>query len=423
LTAYLLLFLAGALLSIFAARSLSASKLGFLLLCAGAFRLTMLLHQPDLSDDVYRYVWDGKVATTGRSPYAFAPDDPRVAGLFPDLRARVAHRELRTVYPPVAQAAFRAAATAPGAGVLAMKAILAAADLAVVALLFAGGGGGAGFGAALYAFHPLAVTESAGQGHLDSLGVALLLAALIYLGRRRPVAAGVAFAASVLTKYVPLAGVLPFARRGGWRFAGAALVTGAAVWGLATRGGGRPTGALGDYATRWEFNSVLYPAVSGAIESSHLPGKAKGAYIRWKDRQEQRPWMQRVFPYFYAAFFARVALAFLLGVVLVGIAARGGEPEGAVFASLGAFLLFSPTLHPWYLLWVLPFAAKRREPAFLYLSSVAPLAYGLLYPLGAMTPTEIRVLEYAPFTLLLGVTSWRSRTQRPLPRGRAEGAD
>ena len=412
MTAYLLLFLAGALLSIFAARSLSASGLGFLLLCSAAFRLTMLLHQPDLSDDVYRYVWDGKVATTGVSPYAFAPDDPQVSGLFPELRARVAHRELRTVYPPLAQAVFRVAASAPGAGVFAMKAILGAADLAIVALLFAFGGTGARFGAALYAFHPLAVTESAGQGHLDSLGVALLLAALISLSRRRPVAAGLAFAGSVLAKYVPLAAALPLARRGGWQFAAAALVTGATVWGLATRDAAdRPIGALGDYATRWEFNSLLYPAVSAAIESSHLPEKAKTAYIRWKEGREQRPWMQRVFPWFYTALFARAALALLLMLALVGIAAQVRETEAAVFASLGAFLLVSPTLHPWYLLWVLPFAAKRQEPAFLYLSCAAPLSYGLLYPLGGLTATGIRVLEYVPFTLLLGVTLWRGRTE------------
>jgi hypothetical protein len=411
LTAYLLLFLAGALLSIFAARSLSASGLGFLLLCAGAFRLTLLFHAPDLSDDVYRYVWDGKVAATGRSPYAFAPDDPQVAGLFPELRARVAHRELRTVYPPLAQAVFRVTASAPSSGVVAMKTVVGAADLAIVALLFAGGGAGARFGAALYAFHPLGVTESAGQGHLDSLGVALLLAALIYLGRRRPVAAGVAFAASVLGKYVSLAAVLPFARRGGWRFAAAALVACATVWGLATRDGGHPIGALGDYATRWEFNSLLYPVVSGAIESWHLPEKAKAAYIRWKEGREQRPWMQRVFPWFYSAFFARVTLALVLTIVLAGIAARVPDPETAVFASLGAFLLVSPTLHPWYLLWVLPFAAKRREPAFFYLSCAAPLSYGLLYPLPGFTPIRIRLLEYVPFALLLAMTLWKMRPE------------
>jgi hypothetical protein len=411
LTAYLLLFLAGALLSIFAARSLSASGLGFLLFCAAAFRLTMLLHPPDLSDDVYRYLWDGKVAATGRSPYAFAPDDPRVATVSRQLRARVSHGELRTVYPPVAQAVFRWAASAPADGALAMKAIFGAADVAIVALLFAGGGGGAApFAAALYAFHPLAVTESAGQGHVDSLGVALLLAALIYLGRNRSVLSGAAFAASALTKYVPLAALLPLARRGGWKFAAASLVTGAAVWGLATRDGVRPVGALGDYAVRWEFNALLYPAVSGAIESWHLPEKAKAAYIRWKEpRRPQRPWMQRVFPYFYTAFLARVTLALLLALALLGIALRVRDTGTSAFASLGAFLLVSPTLHPWYLLWILPFAAARKEPAFLYLACAVPLSYGLLYPLAGMSPAAIRLVEYGPFALLLAITLWRSR--------------
>jgi hypothetical protein len=372
----------------------------------------MLLHPPDLSGDVYRYLWDGQVAATGRSPYAFAPDDPAVAAVSPELRARVSHRELRTVYPPVAQAVFRWAASTPAGGALAMKAMFGAADVAIVALLFAGGGAAAPFGAALYAFHPLAVTESAGQGHLDSLGVALLLAALIYLGRNRSVFSGAAFAGSVLTKYVPLAALLPFARRGGWKFAAAALVTGATVWGLATRGGVRPVGALSDYATRWEFNSLLYPAVSGAIELEHLPERAKAAYIRWKEPRVQRPWMQRVFPYFYTAFFARVALALLLALALVGITLRVRDTEASVFASLGAFLLVSPTLHPWYLLWVLPFAATRREPAFLYLAGAVPLSYGLLYPLPGMTPAAIRLVEYGPFAVLLGVTLWRWRSRR-----------
>jgi hypothetical protein len=322
------------------------------------------------------------------------------------------------VYPPVAQVAFRAAAWAPGSGFLAMKAIFAAADVAVVALLLASGGEATGFAAALYAFHPLAVTESAGQGHVDSLGVALLLAAVVSLRRRRPFAAGLAFAASVLTKYVPIAGTLPLAKRGGFRFTATALAFGAALWGLAARDGAPPTGALGVYATRWEFNSLLYPAVAGVIDSTQLPAKAKAAYMRWKDVRPQRPWMQRVFPYFYTAFFARVVIALSLAVALVGIAARIREMEAALFVSLAAFLIASPTLHPWYLLWILPFAAKRREPAFLYLSFAVPFSYALLYPLGGWTPAAIRIVEYAPFAVLLGVTLWKSRpSPRPSPRG------
>ena len=171
----------------------------------------------------------------------------------------------------------------PGSEVVATKAIFAAADVAIVALLSASGGETAGFAAALYAFHPLAVTESAGAGHLDSLGVALLLAAALLLQRRHSFAAGLAFAASVLTKYVPAAATLPLAKRGGLRFAAAALVFGSAVWGLASRTGGPPTGDLGAYATRWEFNSLLYPAVAGVVDSTQLPAKAKTAYMHWKD--------------------------------------------------------------------------------------------------------------------------------------------
>jgi hypothetical protein len=132
--------------------------------------------------------------------------------------------------------------------------------------------------------------------------------------------------------------------------------------------------------------------------------------------------MQRVFPYFYTAFFARVMLAIVLALALVLIATRVRDDlELAVFASLAALLLFSPTLHPWYLLWVLPFAARRGEPAFLYLATIAPLAYGLLYPLAGWSPVSIRVVEYGPFAVLLGVGLWRHRSPHPDPLAGGEG--
>jgi len=421
LGAYLLLLLAGSLLSLFAARSLTASRPAFLLLCAAAFRLTLLFRPPDLSEDVNRYLWDGRVAASGRSPYAFAPDDARAAGLLPDLAPRLAHGELVTVYPPVAQAAFRAGASLSDTSVLPMKAIFAAADVAVVGLLLAGGGTGAGFAAALYAFHPLPIVETAGQGHLDSLGVALLLAALVYLGRGRRVAAGFAFAAAVLTKYVPVAAVLPLARRGRLRFALAALAVVATLWGLASRGGVSPAAGLGPYATRWEFNSFLYPAVAEAVEKTDLPGRAKAAYIGLKEKLDHPAWMQELFPYFYTAFFARAVLAVALAAALLWIGARERNLEGAVFASLAALLLASPTLHPWYLLWVLPFAAKCREPAFLYLSFAVPVSYALLHPLPGLSAPAVLLLEYGPFAALAGWTvAKRAPHPGPLPGGERE---
>src|SRR6266404_3574223 len=51
------------------------------LLCGLIFRATLLIRAPDLSDDLIRYAWDGRVAASGHSPYAFSPADPRLSFL------------------------------------------------------------------------------------------------------------------------------------------------------------------------------------------------------------------------------------------------------------------------------------------------------------------------------------------------------
>ena len=183
------------------------------------------------------------------------------------------------------------------------------------------------------------MTESAGQGHLDSLGVALLLASLVYLARRRPVRAGVAFALAVMTKYVPLFAALSVVRdgrRGRWRFAAAAFAAGAALWIAASRAGVSPWGGLSDYAARWEFNSVAYPALETLFARTDVPERAKAAFSSWEGRPA---WMQPAFAFFYAGFFARAALALLAAAALVTIAWRIRDVETAVFASLATLLL------------------------------------------------------------------------------------
>ena len=69
--------------------------------------------EPMLSDDVYRYVWDGRVQLEGVHPYRYAPVDPalgtlRDAHVFP----RINHPEVPTIYPPLAQSLFAGLALA-----------------------------------------------------------------------------------------------------------------------------------------------------------------------------------------------------------------------------------------------------------------------------------------------------------------------
>ncbi|HWC66252.1 MAG TPA: hypothetical protein VG777_09225, partial [Thermoanaerobaculia bacterium] len=132
-----------------------------------------------------------------------------------------------------------------------------------------------------------------------------------------------------------------------------------------------------------------------------LAPRAKAAYARWKSTRPERPWMERPWPYFYPELFARLLLAAALAAGLVVIAFRVADPVRAAGASIGLFLLLSPVLHPWYVLWALPFAALFRRAAFLWLAAAVPFGYALLHPVAPFSPALVLTIEYVPFALLL----------------------
>jgi hypothetical protein len=144
------------------------------------------------------------------------------------------------------------------------------------------------------------------------------------------------------------------------------------------------------------------------MDAAEIPEKAKGVFLDLKESWHHPAWTRGVFPYFYAAFFARALLGVVLAALLAWIGLCVADLETAVFASLAALLILSPTLYPWYLLWILPFAARKREPAFLFLSFAIPLSYALLYPLPGVSRALLYACEFAPFALLLGLTFFRS---------------
>ena len=92
------------------ARRLSA---GDVLVVGALLRILVLPMTPGLSDDVYRYVWDGRTAWAGWNPYALAPDAPELEGLRDENWAKVDHRDVETVYPPFALGLFCLLYTSP----------------------------------------------------------------------------------------------------------------------------------------------------------------------------------------------------------------------------------------------------------------------------------------------------------------------
>ena len=97
-------------------RDLSTVSLPALLVITVAVQATGLLVFPLTSDDIYRYVWDGRVQLAGIDPYRFVPLDPaltflRDAQLFPPGGPPAINRPgVHTIYPPGAQVLFTAVA-------------------------------------------------------------------------------------------------------------------------------------------------------------------------------------------------------------------------------------------------------------------------------------------------------------------------
>lgn len=367
---------------------------------AALARLLFLAAPPALSGDIYRAIWEGRVVAAGHDPWRSPPDAPELEDLrarHPEIRERVEYWKLPAIYPPGAQA-FAAAVTAVSTSPRVMKAALVLAEAALVAALICllRRRGRDPLLVVAYAWNPLPLVEIAGSGHGDVLGVALAAAALA--AASRPALAGALAALSGTVKFAGFA-LLPFL----WRrladgrrrlaLALAAAVSTAAVTAPFLSPAAAPDGlaarfaefrfSLGHYLRHWRFNDSLFPAVEAAF----------GAYAR------------------------PAAFALLAAVFAALLARRPAPPATLAFGLLaGAAFLLTPTAHPWYLLWCLPFLVlhpERRAPysAALALTLTTVLAYYPFWttPAGEpwTLPLPVRLLEYLPPFALLALGAGR----------------
>lgn len=348
-----------------------------------AARLALLATTPTLSDDVYRYVWEGKVAAHGGDPWRAGPNHPSLAPLRDrEIHPRINHPELAAIYPPLAIAGF-ALVAAVSPTVLAMKAWVVLHDLALVLLLIAWARRhGVGAQAVIaYAWNPLVVVEYAGSGHHDPTAIVWLVAAL-HWADRRPALSALALATAVLTRLAPLA-ALPFLMlRWSWRvraLALAPLALGLGWFWSRTRGA---DSGLGAYWRTWSNNELAF------LGLERLTGDPMTA--RW------------------------VAVA-LVGALVALLAWRRYDPVAATRTTMRAGFLLAPVAHPWYLGWVLAFEPMAKASApWLLLSLTAVLSYGVLVPPAEGSafhlPVAWRWVEYGlPLLLAIGLAARRGR--------------
>jgi len=376
-----------------------------------AFRLVGAVAPPSLSDDVYRYVWDGRVQAAGHHPYRAAPDDPmradlRDAAVFP----RINHPEIPTIYPPLAEMVFALLAVC-GLGPIGFKLAFALVDVAVVyalarllRLLRAPPGR-----VVLYAWNPLAVLETAFSGHIEPLGVLLVLLAVTALLAERPVRGAAALAAAFQTKILPIVLVPGFVRR----FPARALLTGALVLFATTLPyalrGPAYGGGIHAYAARWEHGAVLFAGIRWLYERLDLAPSLTAAIAAAQTRVGSAGggvW-DLLYRSVWPGALARItAFAAVVSWSIAQSFRRGLDPVAEARLVLGAALLLSPTLHPWYVLWVLPLAVAQGAWGWLILAAAVPLGY--LAGSGEV-PWDLRLVIVVPALLWMAADALRSR--------------
>lgn len=301
---------------------------------AVVLRLLFFALPPRVTDDAYRYIWDGTLQVRGVSPYAHRPDDEALASRHDEtIYKRMNSRGYYSVYPPVSQAGFAVGGLFYEGGgwwwsYYATKLVFAGCELGVVVLL-------AGMvrpeRLLLYAWHPLVLLEGAGQGHTEAAAAVGLVTAVWAARRGRGVTGGVALALAGMTKLVPFVLVPMLVRRLGWRCLAAGVAVSVAVTlpyvGVGVEGLRHVIESLRLYVRSFEFNAGLYYAIKGLL------------YL-W----DGEDWSKTLGPAVSIGFLSLLPVLYLVDWW------RRWPVDVGFRVMLGAHLVLATTVHPWYLL-------------------------------------------------------------------------
>ena len=390
----------------------------WILLGAVLFRLVLFFSSLLLSDDVYRYIWDGHLINSGVSPYLFAVNDPLLDGFEISERLLVNNNWMASPYLLTAQGYFGLVTKLLPQSVMAFRVSTVILDLFTAAVIYK----------LLillnrnpslvlvYAWHPLIIFEFVLGIHIDFLLVFLMMLSLYYLYKglhdsnhylRFMNFSALWFTAAILTKGWPLIFLPILFWLWGWRrslLVLLAMLAGILIFvtkaGLGLFGVMDGTGVLGAiriYLQYWQFNGSLVSLLFGFVNL--LPNE----------------WIAGI-PGDTILQFIRLGLMIVFGGILGWVSLsfqqkifHNNDPIKIFYATIqamligyGLFLLISSTVHPWYLVLLIPFITilpgKPLQSPWLFFTLTVSLSYLLYYQQDWIW---IKWVEYLPVYGLL----------------------
>jgi hypothetical protein len=384
-----------------------ALELPYIIAAAVSVRVALAFAEPVLSDDIFRYVWDGRVWASGTNPFVHPPSADalahlRDAAIWPNIN----HADIPTIYPPLAQMLFGVNGLL-GGGTALLKLLLLVAE-------------GTGLGAAwwwfgrhqqrwalvrdifvIYALNPLVMVEVAWSGHVDVLAWTPMVAALVIWTRsqgwRGALGAALLLGLSVAAKFLSLAALplmLAIADRDVSLLAARSMLRRAlliAIVPLVVFGtylpfldaGPRLFSGFNTYASAWRGNDGPFRAAyktalddlrSVDVDQHPHAERADGKVIYRYDQHDEffekmgwtRTWQGREIPATsfaadqIAQQIAKLWAALIVGLALLWAIVVVRDPTRGTLVVLGTLFFVAPVVHPWYVAWLVPLAALLR---------------------------------------------------------------
>ena len=350
----------------------------FIILIAVAARLTVLPTEPSLSEDLYRYIWDGRAQVAGFNPYDYPPSAPEIRALRDENYPKMKFTELRTLYPPAVQNLFHLIARI-STGVYVFKFAIFLFDVLLIEVIrrLLRKEGLSPSLLLIYAWHPLPIVEFSGSSHLDVIALSFMMTAYLLVSGSRNMFGGITFSLAVLTKYFPLLALPWMFQKGGWKFLVFFAITSLCLVAQFYT----PDLLMFDMAftfyKKWWFNDSLF-----------------GIFSVWFGGAEPA----RIWGFFFVCLSAILCLS-----------ARYSFYR-SFFVIYGAVILFGPAVHPWYVCWMIPFLVFHPSRPWIFFTGWVALSYLIrfLYPTGVWKPVLwLKLLVYLPFYFLLLTSLFR----------------
>ncbi len=341
-------------------------------------RIISFFEEPLLSDDIYRYYFDGKVLSNYINPYGYPPNSEKLLFLQDELSKKVNHRHMNTVYPPLAQTLFFIGYKT-GGGLSGIKLILILFDLGIIFLLYL-------LlkklkqpveNIMIYIFNPLIIIEFYGSGHTEPAVAFFVLLSIYFYKSNKKFQSLISVFLSSLIKYYGILISPFFFRKIPWKKKLLAISIFLAFFIIFFNK--NMFNSLVFYQRFFEFNRFLYKhfdiifskQISRLICFLIFSSACIYTFFKYKKNNKDTT-------YDY--------LTFTISIFSI-------------------YFFTTPTLYPWYITIIIPLLCFHKRLSLILFSGTVFLSYYILYDYKAIKKWQenyiILLVEYLPFIIFL----------------------